>query len=336
VSGADLHRRAVALAVRQRGVVRRRQLEELGASASTIATWARQGTWVPRGRLVLVLAGTPMDFVTRSLIVAQQLGADACLTGISALAIRGLLGDPPWDGLRLVGGSRGAPHALLAWPDDPLRAEEVWVLYRGSRRVAARLIRRAEPASTGVLGVRVAPAMTVMLDLLRYLPEQRARNLLMRAAGTAGWSEQLARLDLEADRLGGGRGAGRLRRLARLVESQARSEAEVVAQELLRSAGLTGWRPNHSVRIGGRRIIIDLALVPAMIAVEIDGLAFHGADRRQDDLARQNLLVGAGWTVLRFTWEDLTRRPEQVIAQIRGAVDAWERDQAGRDTRDAR
>ena len=43
---------------------------------------------------------------------------------------------------------------------------------------------------------------------------------------------------------------------------------------------------------------------------EIDGRAFHSdADRFQRDRTRQNRLVGAGWTVLRFTWNDLRDRP---------------------------
>ena len=58
-----------------------------------------------------------------------------------------------------------------------------------------------------------------------------------------------------------------------------------------------------------------------MLAVEVDGRAWHSdartfvADRR-----RQNLLVNAGWTVLRYTWADLTERPGSVLAEIRSAL----------------
>lgn len=61
----------------------------------------------------------------------------------------------------------------------------------------------------------------------------------------------------------------------------------------------------------------------ARLIVEIDGFAFHsaGADF-QRDRTRQNALVAAGWTVLRFTWADLTERPDHVVAVIRHALRA--------------
>jgi len=53
----------------------------------------------------------------------------------------------------------------------------------------------------------------------------------------------------------------------------------------------------------------------------VDGWAWHvDVERFQADRRRQNRLVAAGWTVLRFTWHDLTGRPAEVIAEIRVAV----------------
>jgi very-short-patch-repair endonuclease len=36
----------------------------------------------------------------------------------------------------------------------------------------------------------------------------------------------------------------------------------------------------------------------------------------------ENLLVLDGWTVLRFTWQDVTDRPDQVLAAIFAALEA--------------
>jgi very-short-patch-repair endonuclease len=36
----------------------------------------------------------------------------------------------------------------------------------------------------------------------------------------------------------------------------------------------------------------------------------------------ENLLVLDGWTVLRFTWEDVTDRPDQMLAAIFAALEA--------------
>jgi very-short-patch-repair endonuclease len=57
------------------------------------------------------------------------------------------------------------------------------------------------------------------------------------------------------------------------------------------------------------------------LAIEIDGWAYHSdVDRFQRDRRRQNVLVALGWTVLRFTWADLTQRPGYVTAAIRGQL----------------
>jgi very-short-patch-repair endonuclease len=50
----------------------------------------------------------------------------------------------------------------------------------------------------------------------------------------------------------------------------------------------------------------------------VDGWAWHhDAEAFRRDRQRQNVLVLAGWTVLRFTWSDLTHRPDRVIHDVR-------------------
>jgi very-short-patch-repair endonuclease len=57
------------------------------------------------------------------------------------------------------------------------------------------------------------------------------------------------------------------------------------------------------------------------VAVEVDGWAWHtDPERFRRDRQRQNALVLAGWTVLRFTWHDLTHRPTEMIAEVRAAL----------------
>jgi very-short-patch-repair endonuclease len=58
------------------------------------------------------------------------------------------------------------------------------------------------------------------------------------------------------------------------------------------------------------------------LAIEVDGWAWHhDVERFRRDRQRQNALVLAGWTVLRFTWHDLTQRPGEVVAEIRSGFD---------------
>jgi very-short-patch-repair endonuclease len=54
------------------------------------------------------------------------------------------------------------------------------------------------------------------------------------------------------------------------------------------------------------------------VAIELDGFAFH-SDRSvfEDDRARANELVAMGWTVLRFTWDQVVHRPAWVVSVIR-------------------
>jgi very-short-patch-repair endonuclease len=58
------------------------------------------------------------------------------------------------------------------------------------------------------------------------------------------------------------------------------------------------------------------------VAIEVDGWAWRvDADRFRTDRRKQNtLVVAAGWTVPRFTWHDLQKRPTQVVAEIRAAL----------------
>jgi very-short-patch-repair endonuclease len=74
----------------------------------------------------------------------------------------------------------------------------------------------------------------------------------------------------------------------------------------------------HEVVVGGKRRRIDAAWPNLMLAVEVDGFASRiDRGRFQDDRTRQNALVQAGWTVIRFTWEDVIHRPLHVATQIR-------------------
>lgn len=64
------------------------------------------------------------------------------------------------------------------------------------------------------------------------------------------------------------------------------------------------------------------------LAVEIDGLAYHSSRAAfERDRFRQNVLVRAGWTVLRFTLQQLEYDPEGVVAVVRTVLQQLERRQ---------
>ena len=82
------------------------------------------------------------------------------------------------------------------------------------------------------------------------------------------------------------------------------------------------WVANYAVRDEQGRVLaeIDFADPDLMIAIEVDGRAFH-SDRHsfERDRERQNMLTLRGWVVLRFTWERITFDAEGVISEVQAA-----------------
>jgi very-short-patch-repair endonuclease len=154
--------------------------------------------------------------------------------------------------------------------------------------------------------------------------------------GTLGRVETIAALDsalrlgmLSSDRLLAELQARRnwpsqpaLRRVVDEVDGRSGSVPESIARILLLDAGFPVV-PQHVVLLGGRFVgYVDLALVKARVAIEIDGFSWHSSKERfQRDRERQNDLVLAGWTVLRFSAEDVVHRPGTVVAVVRAALE---------------
>lgn len=119
----------------------------------------------------------------------------------------------------------------------------------------------------------------------------------------------------------GRRGAGVIRRvLDERALGRARPDGLLEARtaRVLREGGLPSPAFQHEVRVRGRLVArVDFAWPDMRVAVEVDGFEVHATPRAmQADLERQNRFVAAGWTVVRFTWLDVVRRPEWVAAQI--------------------
>jgi very-short-patch-repair endonuclease len=73
-------------------------------------------------------------------------------------------------------------------------------------------------------------------------------------------------------------------------------------------------------RPDGRDAFVDFAFPQHRIAIEVDGHTSHATRaQRAADSQRMNQLALAGWTVLRFTYEDVTQRGPYVLGAIRAA-----------------
>ncbi|MDQ3954214.1 MAG: endonuclease domain-containing protein [Actinomycetota bacterium] len=135
-------------------------------------------------------------------------------------------------------------------------------------------------------------------------------------------------LSKHLDRFGGrGRpGTGLLRRLIEERQKGSRTESElerVFDRNVVRPGALP--RPLFQYRIfDGEEFIArrDFVYLYEMVAIEVDGWRFHaGLEAWQRDLATDNRLIALGWVVLRFTWDDVTKRPDQVIRRIRQVLE---------------
>ena len=97
---------------------------------------------------------------------------------------------------------------------------------------------------------------------------------------------------------------------------------ESVLRWLLHEAGLPAPELQYVVRdaAGSSLGRADLAWPDRRVLVEFDGDVHRERDVFVNDLRRQNRLVAAGWTVLRFTSADVLGRPDDVVEEIRRAL----------------
>ncbi len=65
----------------------------------------------------------------------------------------------------------------------------------------------------------------------------------------------------------------------------------------------------------------DFAYPDRALLIELDGRAYHSDGRDfQLDREKQNRTQALGWRTLRFTWSDVTHRPDQAISTLRSVL----------------
>lgn len=99
-----------------------------------------------------------------------------------------------------------------------------------------------------------------------------------------------------------GAGSGAVRRVAAAADGRSVNPFESVLRAVVLGAGLHGFEPQ--LQVGRARV--DLADPRRRVALEADSFAFHGSRAALDrDCRRYDDLVAMGWTVLRFSWEQV-------------------------------
>lgn len=120
----------------------------------------------------------------------------------------------------------------------------------------------------------------------------------------------------------GGRGSARARAALPAADPLAESPMESVLRWFVLDSGLPAPVLQHSIHDESGRFLgrADMAWPDRRVLVEFDGDLHRERSVFVKDLRRQNRLIAAGWTVLRFSSADLVGRPDEVIAEIRAAL----------------
>lgn len=219
----------------------------------------------------------------------------------------------------------GATAAWLLGLDlDPIHPVEVVVpQLSGVRSRSGLTVRRCQIDGCEVItvrGLRATNLLWTLSDLcLRYpaLEALVALDMAVRLGFT-----NTAALGRYAATTAGRPGAHRLRTLADLA-APAESPMETRLRWLLIQAGLPRPEVQTNLRDAEDRFVgrADLYYPAARLALEYDG-GIH-RDRLVDDDRRQNLLINAGFRLLRFTAADIHNRSHVVETQVRGALATW-------------
>jgi hypothetical protein len=264
-------------------------------SIETVRRRRADGRWQEPAPNVYADAGLPLTPASWRWAAVLSCGAHAVVSHGSAAQVWQMpTPTPPRPEISVPHGVRARPGPRIRLHRIPVAAEDVEV----------------------VSGLPVTSRQRTILDCLLSLPPSQGRTLLDRAL-QRGWV-QLPAIAAAVHDARGRWGIVRARTVLSGADPGTASDAERVAQALLVAGGVTGWVSGYPLVVGGRVVaVLDIAFPEALLAIEIDGWAWHSdPERFQDDRRRQNVLVAAGWTVLRFTWADLIERPEHVLATV--------------------
>ncbi|MGY1697182.1 DUF559 domain-containing protein [Geodermatophilus sp. SYSU D00814] len=107
--------------------------------------------------------------------------------------------------------------------------------------------------------------------------------------------------------------------LTRLLAEGCRSELEIWGcLAVLRGPDMPAFTLQRRLEVAGEVFLLDAACEEALLAVEMDGAAWHGSrTQRERDIRRDALVATAGWQTLRFGFRRLTAEPEACRAEIR-------------------
>jgi very-short-patch-repair endonuclease len=215
----------------------------------------------------------------------------------------------------------------MFWGRDGIEGRPIEVSRPHARRVKGIILHRLaagdRPETAVIERIPVTEIRRTIVDLAAVLPPSRLA-LALDSALRRGLIT-LPRLMQMIESQAGRTGLASLRRIIkqrdeRDTRAESRLESDVLA--LLRARRFPLPLTQYRVEADGEVVArLDFAYPEFRLGIEADGYRWHaGRERWAQDMRRENRLKLLGWTLLRFSWEDVHERPETVAEQVQMAL----------------
>lgn len=244
-------------------------------------------------------ADLPASLANRSRGVALKLHGDGVLSGYSAAELLGA-GVAPADS-----------SVELTVPGGDFRERPGLVVHRDLL---------ADDEVTAVAGVPVTSPLRTAWDLARWLPLVEAVVAVDALARVGGFDPRaLRRIQQRYPRA---RWRGRVPGIIELSDPRAESPMETRSRLVLVFRGLPHPELQFSVYDSDGEFVarLDMAYPWLRLAVEYDGRGHLKQWQQEADARRANRLDECGWSVLRFTSNDVFQHPHHMADQVRRSI----------------
>jgi very-short-patch-repair endonuclease len=222
--------------------------------------------------------------------------------------------------LLYVGPGSALSHATAAWWWGLLdtEPETIHVTVKGRRRSLARIRvhRHRELQPVMYRGLPVTGIPRTLLDAASMLPFGVTRRALAEAD-----FQRLCDPGELASLLGRGqRGSAALRRAITQHAPELAQTLSVLEERYLALCERSGLgMPEVNAPVGG--LMVDALWRDERLIVELDGHKAHSRSAAiEQDRRRELVLRSLGYTVLRYTWAQVTRNPDGVVSDLRAAL----------------
>jgi predicted transcriptional regulator of viral defense system len=272
----------------QHGVMSSAQLRSLGLTRAAISRWASTGRLHRIHPHVYALGHPALSLTGRIWAALLYAGPDAVLSHTTAAWTWRLIDTGPTRIHLTVPGRR---------PSLP-----------GVRVHHSRSVERAEHRD-----LPVTPVPRTLIDLASQVSARQTRRALAEADFLGVLSIGDVKAALTRARPGSAALRAALQRhMPQLAQTLSRLEERFL--ELCDSAGIP--LPEVNGKVGAMRV--DALWRERRVAVELDGGPAHGgAAAMKRDRRRELALRSMGFVVVRYSWEQIVRRPSEVAADLR-------------------